>query len=236
MEKSIRDIETRSAFQERIGYQYLDEEKLIQALTHRSFVNELKLNTGVQHNERMEFLGDAVLELVVSDYLYQKYDEKTEGKLTKLRASLVCEPSLAACARELGIGECLCLGKGESLTGGRERDSILSDALEAVIGSIYLDRGIERARQFVEERILNQLQDKGLFVDSKSRLQEYIQTGGAGELKYDIVKVEGPDHRKQYTVQVVWQDRRMATGTGSSKKAAEQEAAARTLELLLVNQ
>ena len=236
MEKSIRDIETRSAFQERIGYQYLDEEKLIQALTHRSFVNELKLNTGVQHNERMEFLGDAVLELVVSDYLYQKYDEKTEGKLTKLRASLVCEPSLAACARELGIGEFLCLGKGESLTGGRERDSILSDALEAVIGSIYLDRGIERARQFVEERILNQLQDKGLFVDSKSRLQEYIQTGGAGELKYDIVKVEGPDHRKQYTVQVVWQDRRMATGTGSSKKAAEQEAAARTLELLLVNQ
>ena len=236
MEKSIRDIETRSAFQERIGYQYLDEEKLIQALTHRSFVNELKLNTGVQHNERMEFLGDAVLELVVSDYLYQKYDEKTEGKLTKLRASLVCEPSLAACARELGIGECLCLGKGESLTGGRERNSILSDALEAVIGSIYLDRGIERARQFVEECILNQLQDEGRFVDSKSRLQEYIQTSGAGELMYDIVKVEGPDHRKQYTVQVVWQDRRMATGTGSSKKAAEQEAAARTLELLLVNQ
>lgn len=236
MEKCIRDIEIRSAFQERIGYQYLDEEKLIQALTHRSYVNELKVNTGIQHNERMEFLGDAVLELVVSDYLYRKYDEKTEGKLTKLRASLVCEPSLAACARQLGIGECLCLGKGEGLTGGRERDSILSDALEAVIGSIYLDRGVETARRFVEERILNQLQDKGLFVDSKSRLQEYIQTSGAGELKYDILKTEGPDHRKQYTVQAVWQDRRLATGTGSSKKAAEQEAAAKSLEFLLGNQ
>jgi len=232
MGKNIRDIKIRSAFQQRIGYQYLDEEKLIQALTHRSYVNELKVNTGIRHNERMEFLGDAVLELVVSDYLYQKYDEKAEGKLTKLRASLVCEPSLAACARQIGVGECLCLGKGEALTGGRERDSILSDALEAVIGSIYLDRGTEAARRFIEVNILKQLQDEGLFVDNKSRLQEYIQNSTGGELKYEVIKAEGPDHRKQYTVQVVWDERRLAEGTGSSKKSAEQEAAAKAISLL----
>lgn len=233
MEKNISDIEVRSAFQERIGYHYQDENKLIQALTHRSYINELRVNKGKQHNERMEFLGDAVLELVVSDYLYQKYGEKAEGKLTKLRASLVCEPSLAACARSLGIGDCLCIGRGEGLTGGRERDSILADALEALIGSVYLDGGLEAARKFIFEEILQQLQDEGLFVDSKSRLQEYIQNFDAGELKYEIIKTEGPDHRKQYTIQAVWNDRRLEIGTGSSKKAAEQEAAAKSLKYLL---
>ncbi len=233
MEKNICDIVLRSAFQERIGYHYQDENKLIQALTHRSYINELRVNKGKQHNERMEFLGDAVLELVVSDYLYHKYGEKAEGKLTKLRASLVCEPSLAACARSLGIGDCLCIGRGEGLTGGRERDSILADALEALIGSIYLDGGLEAARKFIFEEILQQLQDEGLFVDSKSRLQEYVQNFDAGELKYEVIKMEGPDHRKQYTIQAVWNDRRLEIGTGSSKKAAEQEAAAKSLKYLL---
>jgi len=233
MEKNICDIVMRSAFQERIGYHYQDENKLIQALTHRSYINELRINTGRQHNERMEFLGDAVLELIVSDYLFQKYGEKTEGKLTKIRASLVCEPSLAACARKLEIGGCLCMGRGEGLTGGRERDSILSDALEAVIGSIYLDGGLEAAKKFVMEKILQQLQDEGVFVDSKSRLQEYIQNFDAGELKYEVIKMEGPDHRKQYTIQAVWNNKRLEIGTGSSKKAAEQEAAAKSLKCLL---
>jgi len=233
MWKNICDSEVRSMLQEKIGYHYRDEEKLIQALTHRSFINELKVNAGRQHNERMEFLGDAVLELVVSDYLYQKYDEKSEGKLTKLRASLVCEPSLAACARSLGIGECLCLGKGESLTGGHERDSILSDALEALIGSIYLDGGIEAVSRFIHNEILQRLQDEGRFVDSKSRLQEYIQNFDAGELRYEIIRVEGPDHRKQYTVQAVWNNKKLEIGTGSSKKAAEQEAATKSLKCLL---
>jgi len=233
MDKNIRNAEARSAFQKNIGYYYSDENMLIQALTHRSFINELKFDIGAKHNERMEFLGDAVLELVVSDYLYQKFDEKTEGKLTKLRASLVCEPSLAACARKIGIGEFLCLGKGESLTGGRERDSILSDALEAIIGSIYLDSGLECARGFIEDKILTLLQDEGLFVDSKSRLQEYIQTRGCGELRYVLLQADGPDHRKQYTVQAVWDGRNLETGTGSSKKAAEQAAAAKSLKLLL---
>lgn len=233
MENNICDVALRAVFQERIGYHYQDENKLIQALTHRSYINELRINTGKQHNERMEFLGDAVLELVVSDYLYQKYGEKAEGKLTKLRASLVCEPSLAACARKIGIGECLCIGKGEGLTGGRERDSILSDALEALIGSIYLDGGFETARKFVLDKILQQLQDEGLFVDSKSRLQEYVQNFDAGELKYEVIKTEGPDHRKQYTVQAVWNERRLEVGTGSSKKAAEQDAAAKSLKSLL---
>ena len=233
MEKSIRDAEIRKRFQKNIGYQYLDEEKLIQAMTHRSYINELKLDNGAKHNERMEFLGDAVLELVVSDYLYHKYDEKTEGKLTKLRASLVCEPSLAACARKIGVGECLCLGKGESLTGGRDRDSLLSDALEAIIGSIYLDNGIEYARRFIFEYILLPLQDEGLFVDSKSRLQELLQTRGNGELRYILLQAEGPDHRKQYTVQAVWDERYLEKGIGSSKKAAEQDAAAKSLKRLL---
>jgi len=232
MRKNIADSEIRSMFQERIGYHYHDEEKLIQALTHRSYINELKVNTGRQHNERMEFLGDAVLELVVSDYLYQKYDEKSEGKLSKLRASLVCEPSLAVCAKVLGIGECLCLGKGESLTGGHERESILADALEALIGSIYLDSGLEEAKRFIHDEILQRLQDEGRFIDSKSRLQEYIQNYDSGELKYEVIKVEGPDHRKQYTVQAIWSDKRLEIGTGSSKKAAEQEAAAKSLEYL----
>ena len=233
MEKNICDSEVRSMLQKKIGYHYRDEEKLIQALTHRSYINELKVNNGRQHNERMEFLGDAVLELVVSDYLYQKYDEISEGKLSKQRAALVCEPSLAACARSLGIGACLCLGKGESLTGGRERDSILSDALEALIGSIYLDSGLEEAGRFIHEEILQRLQDEGRFVDSKSRLQEYIQNHDSGELRYEVIKTEGPDHRKKYTVQAVWNDKRLETGTGSSKKAAEQEAAAKSLRCLL---
>ena len=125
------------------------------------------------------------------------------------------------------------MGRGEDLTGGRERDSILSDALEAVIGSIYLDGGLEAAKKFVMEKILQQLQDEGVFVDSKSRLQEYIQNYDAGELKYEVIKMEGPDHRKQYTVQAVWNDRRLEIGTGSSKKAAEQEAAAKSLKCLL---
>ena len=233
MEKNICDSEVRSMLQKKIGYHYRDEEKLIQALTHRSYINELKVNNGRQHNERMEFLGDAVLELVVSDYLYQKYDEISEGKLSKQRAALVCEPSLAACARSLGIGACLCLGKGESLTGGRERDSILSDALEALIGSIYLDSGLEEAGRFIHEEILQRLQDEGRFVDSKSRLQEYIQNHDSGELRYEVIKTEGPDHRKKYTVHAVWNDKRLGTGTGSSKKAAEQEAAAKSLRCLL---
>ena len=233
MEKNICDSEVRSMLQKKIGYHYRDEEKLIQALTHRSYINELKVNNGRQHNERMEFLGDAVLELVVSDYLYQKYDEISEGKLSKQRAALVCEPSLAACARSLGIGACLCLGKGESLTGGRERDSILSDALEALIGSIYLDSGLEEAGRFIHEEILQRLQDEGRFVDSKSRLQEFIQNHDSGELRYEVIKTEGPDHRKKYTVQAVWNDKRLETGTGSSKKAAEQEAAAKSLRCLL---
>lgn len=235
MRKNICDSEVRSEFQEKIGYQYNDEQKLIQALTHRSYINELKVNNGRQHNERMEFLGDAVLELVVSDYLYQKHDEKSEGKLSKMRASLVCEPSLAACARSLGIGECLCLGKGEYLTGGKDRDSILSDALEAIIGSIYLDSGVEAASRFIHTEILQRLQDEGRFVDSKSRLQEYVQNSGSGDLRYEVIQVEGPDHRKKYTVQAVWEERKLEIGTGSSKKAAEQDAAAKSLKELLQN-
>ena len=201
MERNIRITEIRSAFQDRIGYHYLDEAKLIQALTHRSFVNERRINNNILHNERMEFLGDAILEFVVSDYLYQKFGEESEGKLTKLRASLVCEPSLAACARDIGLGECLCLGKGEILTGGRERDSILSDAFEAIIGSIYLDCDMDAARKFIYNNMLERLQDNGLFTDSKSRLQEYVQNKSHTDLQYDLIKTEGPDHR----VENVWE-------------------------------
>lgn len=232
MEKMIHDAERFAIFQNVIGYQYQDKNKLIQALTHRSYVNELKIRRDVHHNERLEFLGDAVLELAVSDYLFHKYNDKEEGKLTKLRAALVCEPSLAACARKLNLGEYLSLGKGEMLTGGRERDSILSDALEAVIGSIYLDGGLEEATKFIHDKVLQQLNDQGLFVDSKSRLQEYVQNQSCKNVSYELISEEGPDHRKQYTVQVVLEDKRFMIGTGSSKKAAEQDAAAKTLEYL----
>lgn len=164
-------------FQNVINYHFNDLNLLKNALTHSSYANEKKINK-CKDNERLEFLGDAVLELTSSDYIYKNHEEMHEGNMTKLRASIVCEPTLAMCAREIGLDKYIMLGKGEELTGGRTRDSIISDALEAVIGSIYLDGGFANAKEFVSSFVLNDLDNKKLFFDSKTILQEVVQSMG----------------------------------------------------------
>ena len=215
-----------------IGYSFRDKELLKKALTHSSFANEKKLGKE-GCNERLEFLGDAVLELVTSQFLYVKYPSLPEGILTKKRASLVCEPTLAFCAREFDLPSFLLLGKGEELTGGRQRDSIVSDATEALLGAIYLDGGFESARRFVEEHILNDVEHKQLFYDSKTILQEMIQEKGMNAAEYHLLKEEGPDHDKKFSVNVVVDGDVLGAGTGHTKKAAEQAAAYQAIRVLM---
>ena len=211
-------------FQNRIGYHFNDEKYLKTALTHSSFANEVKMRK-VNDNERLEFLGDAVLELTSSDYIYKNHSEMNEGSMTRLRASIVCEPTLALCARAFGLDEFIMLGKGEELTGGRKRDSIVSDACEAVIGAIYLDGGFTSAKEFIHRFILTDLEDKKLFYDSKTILQEIVQANKAGNITYELVGEEGPDHNKTFEVRVRIGGQPYGSGKGRSKKAAEQKAA-----------
>ena len=185
-----------------------------------------------QNNERLEFLGDAVLEMISSEGLYKKNPQMPEGELTKLRASLVCEPTLAQCARELELGKYLLLGKGEEATGGRMRDSILSDAFEAVIGAIYLDGGFTNAKEFVERTVLSDIEHRTLFRDSKTILQEILQSERKGTPSYRLLAEEGPEHRKSFTVCAYLDKTPLATGVGKTKKAAEQEAAYQSILLL----
>lgn len=210
--------------EQRIGYKFKDEGLLEQALTHSSYANEKKLGKG-GCNERLEFLGDAVLELISSDFLFSAYPDVPEGELTKRRASLVCEPSLAFCARAFGLPEFLLLGRGEDLTGGRNRDSIISDATEALLGAVYLDGGFASAKEFVLKFILNDIEHKQLFYDSKTILQELVQEKGKRPVEYHLVRTDGPDHNKYFTVQAVVDGEVMGKGTGHTKKAAEQAAA-----------
>lgn len=176
-------------------------------------------------NERLEFLGDAVLELVTSEYLYNTYPQMPEGDATKTRASIVCEQSLAYCAAVLPLGKYILLGKGEEVTGGRERPSITSDACEALIGAIYLDGGFTSAKDFIMRFILNDLEHKKLFFDSKTILQERIQAHHEEKLHYELIREEGPDHQKLFVVQAMLGDRVIGEGSGRTKKAAEQQAA-----------
>ncbi|MDO4305701.1 MAG: ribonuclease III [Eubacteriales bacterium] len=219
MNKKMEDLERR------IGYTFRSKSLLEQALTHSSYANEKKLGK-LGCNERLEFLGDAVLELISSEFLYDKYSNVPEGELTKKRASLVCEPSLAFCAREFGLPEYLLLGKGEDMTGGRHRDSIVSDATEALLGAIYLDGGFASAKEFVWNFILNDIEHKQLFYDSKTILQEIVQESGRqSSVEYILLKEEGPDHNKSFTVCASIRGEKMGVGTGHTKKAAEQAAA-----------
>ena len=217
-----------SELQTMIGYRFSGEELLVQALTHSSYAHEKNLKDFMD-NERLEFLGDAVLELVSSEFSYQTHPEMNEGKMTKLRASLVCEQSLADCARQLQLGRYLRLGNGEDLTGGRERDSILSDALEAVIGAMYLDGGFTSAKEFVNKFVLNDIEHKKLFYDSKTILQELIQNKYKKTLHYEPVSEEGPDHNKKFTVQAYMNEIPLMQGVGKTKKSAEQNAAYQSL-------
>lgn len=220
-EDMMKELETLEKI---IGYTFKDKHLLTQAMTHSSFANEKKLGK-LGSNERLEFLGDAVLELISSDYLFKKFPQIPEGELTKKRASLVCEPSLAYCAREFGLPEYLLLGKGEDMTGGRNRDSIVSDATEALLGAIYLDGGFASAKEFVLKFILNDMEHKQLFYDSKTILQEIVQENGSQPVEYLLVKEEGPDHNKNFSVDALVNGKIMGSGSGHTKKAAEQAAA-----------
>lgn len=213
--------------QQTIGYTFAQPELLRQAVTHSSYTNEHR-SPRTCCNERLEFLGDAVLELSCSECLYERYPEQPEGELTKLRASIVCEPTLAQCARAIA-GDYLQLGKGEDATGGRLRDSILSDAFESVIGAIYLDGGFTSAKEFVLRFVMNDIEHKKLFFDSKTILQEKVQSGTLGELAYELIGEEGPDHNKIFTSQVRIGGKAYGTGRGRTKKLAEQDAAYRTI-------
>lgn len=221
-------------FEEKIGYYFQNRKLLENALTHSSYANERHWKYE-RNNERLEFLGDAVLELVSSDFIFHERSSDMEGAMTKLRASLVCEQSLAASARELELGIYLRLGKGEAATGGRDRDSILSDAFEAVIGAIYLDSGLENAAGFIRRFVLSDIEDKQLFYDSKTVLQEMIQNEGDNTLSYELISESGPDHAKVFEVSCNLDGRQIGTGQGKSKKAAEQKAAYQAI-LMLRNQ
>ncbi len=215
-------------FEKKIGYHFQNAKLLTQAFTHSSYANERHLGKQAD-NERLEFLGDAVLEIVTSEFLFHRYPDYPEGELTRLRASMVCEPTLAFCTRELELGNYLLLGKGEDQTGGRNRKSILSDALEAVIGAIYLDGGFANAKEFIYQFVLNDIEHKQLFFDSKTILQEVVQGSYEEELSYHLLSEEGPDHNKKFIVEAKIGEKVYGQGCGRTKKSAEQEAAYETL-------
>ena len=210
-------------FQKIIQYQFNNIRLLKNALTHSSYANEKKTGN-YKDNERLEFLGDAVLELTSSEFIYTGNPDMNEGKMTRLRASIVCEPTLAMCARQIHLQEYIMLGKGEDLTGGRTRDSIISDALEALIGAIYLDGGFANAKEFIHRFVLNDLENKQLFYDSKTILQEVVQAHGL-EVEYELTGEEGPEHDKKFHVIAKAGDLFVVKGTGHTKKAAQQQAA-----------
>lgn len=217
-QKPLEELENK------IGYHFNDKLLLRQALTHSSFANEQKINKYDDY-ERLEFLGDAVLELVSSEFLFHENASMPEGQLTRLRASIVCEPALAFCARQFGLEEYILLGRGEELTGGRKKDSIVSDVMEAIIGAIYLDRGMEQASAYIRRFILSDLEHKQLFYDAKTILQELVQQKNEGSLHYVLIREDGPDHDKLFVVEARIDEKKVGSGSGRTKKAAEQKAA-----------
>ena len=220
-----------SELENRIHYTFKNKKLLHEALSHSSSANEGKRT---RSNERLEFLGDSVLSIIVAKHLFTHYTHLPEGELTKLRASLVCEKSLHEFACDFGLGEFLLLGKGEELTGGRERPSIIADAFEALLAAIYLDGGMEQARKFVLQFIpehLNPKQAKGLN-DYKTTLQEIIQQNKEEKIEYVPIEETGPDHDKTFVVEVHLNSNVIGTGRGKSKKQAEQFAAKEALELM----
>lgn len=224
------NTEQYAKLESEIGYHFKDSRHLTTALTHKSYANE-KMCGHKETYERYEFLGDAVLEYLVSDFLMRTYQKKSEGELTKLRASLVCEFTLSKISRDLNLGGYAYFSKGERQTGGANRDSILCDMFESLIGAIYLDGGIGEARAFVERFLLTDIEHKQLFYDSKSKLQEYAQ-GLDKTLCYELLEETGPQHSKQFRVQVKLDDKAMAEGVGHSRKTAEQTAAYNALKKL----
>lgn len=222
-----------SEFHRRFGYKFRNDKLLIEALTHRSFVYHAK--NGIASNERLEYLGDSVLGLIVADHLFHSHPHFAEGNLTKMKSILVNELTLSKVGEECELNRLILISPEEEKSGGRERSSIVSDAVEAVIGAIFLDSGLDAAREFVKKMIISQAQD--LISDSSQRnykgeLLEYLQSRGEGPPYYEVVSEEGPDHEKTFTIVVQAGGRIMGRGIGASKKEAEQQAAAVTLEAL----
>ncbi|MCK0470721.1 ribonuclease III [Alkalihalobacillus sp. APA_J-10(15)] len=215
---------------ERLQLHFDNRKLLIQAFTHSSYVNEHRIFS-CQDNERLEFLGDAVLELSVSQFLFKQFNTMSEGDMTKLRASIVCEPSLALFAQELKFGEMVLLGKGEEMTGGRARPALLADVFEAFIGALYLDQGLDTVLEFLNQTIYPKIND-GAFshmMDFKSQLQEFIQRDNLGLIQYLIVQERGPAHNREFVSEVQLNGETIGVGTGRSKKEAEQHAAQQAL-------
>ncbi len=220
----IKDL---SLLESRINYVFSDKDKILTAVTHSSYANERKAKK-LKYNERIEFLGDSVLGLTISEYLYKMYPNLPEGELTVTRAKIVCESSLSECARDIGLGEFLLLGKGEELSGGRNKNSILSDAFEALIGAIYTDSGLDTAREFIlkhMEKIIKSCVQGKLFYDYKTQLQELVQQKGEQSITYHIVMETGPDHDKSFVTEVRINNKAGGQGKGHSKKESEQSAA-----------
>ena len=218
-------------FEQLIGYTFRDKALIMQALTHSSFVNEQKINKRPDY-ERLEFLGDAVLEMLSSAFLYRSFPDKKEGEMSKMRTSLVCEPALAYDAQALNLKSFIQLGKGEEATGGRDKESIIADVMEAVIGALYLDGGIQESKRFVDTYVLSNIDAVQMFVDSKSMLQELAQGENLGEIKYEICGESGPEHDKIFEVRVFVGEKKLGEGAGKTKKAAEQQAAYEALKAL----
>nr|WP_239617295.1 ribonuclease III [Cohnella mopanensis] len=227
----VRDVKDGfQQLQERINLTFRNPALLKQAFTHTSYVNEQR-GARIADNERLEFLGDAVLQLTVSEYLYRLYPDSPEGEMTRLRASIVCEPSLVRFAETLEFGQVVLLGKGEEQTGGRTRPSLLADAFEAFLGALYLDQGLEAVRAFLERHLFSQLPSDGQapLKDFKTELQEKVQQLSMGALDYRIVEERGPAHDREFVSVVAIGKQRLGKGIGRSKKEAEQQAASQAL-------
>ncbi|MEW9501336.1 ribonuclease III [Jeotgalibacillus marinus] len=221
------------AFQQEHNIQFNDYKLLMKAFTHSSYVNEHRRKP-YEDNERLEFLGDAVLELTVSHFLFERFPTMSEGEMTKLRAAIVCEPSLVIFANELNFGDLILLGKGEEQTGGRMRPALLADVFEAFIGALYLDQGMEQVRAILAKVVFPKV-NTGAFshvMDFKSQLQEFIQRNHSGVLSYEILKEKGPAHNREFVSRVLLGDEELGIGSGRSKKEAEQHAAQKALEYL----
>ena len=218
---------------EKFDISFNNEALLMEAMTHSSYANEHKEMKGI-YNERIEFLGDAVLELTISDWLFRQFPHFQEGQLTKLRAQIVCEDSLSLLAKECSLNEYLLLGKGETLSGGREKPAILCDVFEAFIGALYLDKGMDEVQRFLDQVIVPKIKNGRyeLITDFKTELQEYLQQNGLVHIRYELVKEEGPSHDKIFTVQLIVDGKKYKTASGKTKKAAEQMAAKLTMEEL----
>ena len=230
----MKEIQTLSKIlKEKFDISFKNEALLMEAMTHSSYANEHKEMKGI-YNERIEFLGDAVLELTISDWLFRQFPHFQEGQLTKLRAQIVCEDSLSLLAKECSLNKYLLLGKGETLSGGREKPAILCDVFEAFIGALYLDKGVNEVQRFLNLVVIPKIKNGRyeLITDFKTELQEYLQQNGPVHIRYELVKEEGPSHDKVFTVQLIVDGKKYKTASGKTKKAAEQMAAKLTMEEL----